>query len=349
LKWLLLSPDHWIINGLSNALSDALFLDAFAEWAWTMGNYCLPPSERIWAGVKALATIALLCFGGEVMGKVLGKAGAALFERIPCNGLTKWIGKTCFVAGTPVHTKEGLKPIEEIKVGDEVLSYDQQTKRTEYKPVTQTYIKQATSLVAVTVAGETAPIVATPEHPFLIRRARDGLASGDDDGEWKAAGELQVGAEVLRPDGSWVGVVALDRRAEAATVYNFEVEDNHDYFVGQRGALVHNQCGLNPYEVGTLEDLASRSRIGDGLDLHHVVQKNPAAQVIPGFNPRTSAVIALPKAEHALIPNLRGVYQGTARQLLERDIGNLQSLTNAPASAIDQLINLNHSLFPGVF
>ncbi len=39
-------------------------------------------------------------------------------------------------------------------------------------------------------------------------------------------------------------VVDIAQRAGGATVYNFEVADNHNYFVGQAGLLVHNQCGL---------------------------------------------------------------------------------------------------------
>ena len=30
----------------------------------------------------------------------------------------------CFVAGTLIHTEEGYKPIEDVKVGDKVLSHD---------------------------------------------------------------------------------------------------------------------------------------------------------------------------------------------------------------------------------
>lgn len=32
------------------------------------------------------------------------------------------------------------------------------------------------------------------------------------------------------------------QRKEGAKVYNFEVEDNHNYFVGQTSLLVHNTC-----------------------------------------------------------------------------------------------------------
>jgi hypothetical protein len=48
--------------------------------------------------------------------------------------------EACFVAGTLVHTREGLKPIEEIKVGDYVLSKPESGEgELCYQPVTQTF------------------------------------------------------------------------------------------------------------------------------------------------------------------------------------------------------------------
>jgi hypothetical protein len=44
----------------------------------------------------------------------------------------------CFVAGTLVHTKEGLKPIENVKVGDWVLSQPEETGERSYKRVVRT-------------------------------------------------------------------------------------------------------------------------------------------------------------------------------------------------------------------
>lgn len=45
----------------------------------------------------------------------------------------------CFVAGTLVHTKDGLKPIEQIKVGDYVLSQPEMKGERAYKRVTRTF------------------------------------------------------------------------------------------------------------------------------------------------------------------------------------------------------------------
>jgi hypothetical protein len=103
------------------------------------------------------------------------------------------------------------------------------------------------------------------------------------------------------------------------------------------------------YTVGRFDHLLERSVKGDKLDLHHVPQKHPAAQVIPGYNPNTAPAIALPEAEHQMIKNLRGDYSGTARDLLARDARNLRNHTNAPNSAIQELIGQSKQAYPASF
>ncbi len=150
----------------------------------------------------------------------------------------------CFVAGTLVQTANGTRPIEEIKEGDSVLSWDERSGHVEYQRVTQTFVRQSQALVMVTVKGEEgAPLGTTEEHPFYIRRARDNLGGDEDDkGQWVSAGQLRAGDRVRRPSGEWVRVLKIETRTEAATVYNFEVAKNHNYFVGALGVLVHNSC-----------------------------------------------------------------------------------------------------------
>ncbi|TKA02973.1 hypothetical protein FCI23_37660 [Actinacidiphila oryziradicis] len=89
------------------------------------------------------------------------------------------------------------------------------------------------------------------------------------------------------------------------------------------------------------------SKPGDGLDLHHVPQGKPAAQAIPGYDYPNAPAIALPRAEHALIPNLRGVYNGTSQDLIAQDLDNLANLTNTPQSSIDELARRIDQMYPG--
>ena len=50
-----LSPKHWIINGLSNSLSDLLDLDSVAEAGWVAGDSRRDTSDRLLAGAYVLA------------------------------------------------------------------------------------------------------------------------------------------------------------------------------------------------------------------------------------------------------------------------------------------------------
>ncbi|WP_330949752.1 hypothetical protein [Virgibacillus sp. MG-45] len=106
---------------------------------------------------------------------------------------------------------------------------------------------------------------------------------------------------------------------------------------------------VQKYEVGVFDDLQKRSAVGDKLDIHHVGQKHPASQVIDGYNPQYAPSIAVPFREHKRIPTLKGDYNGSARDLLAKDIWDLRRHTNAPNSTLKELMNLNKSMYPGSF
>jgi hypothetical protein len=115
----------------------------------------------------------------------------------------------CFVAGTLVHTKDGLKPIEQIKVGDWVLSRPEnpeQGTETGYKRVTKTFRFEDKEVVRFWWAPnsqakweETESVYATPNHPVWLN------PNG-----WVAMGRLHL-PEKMRPgsifrgDEPWLG------------------------------------------------------------------------------------------------------------------------------------------------
>jgi hypothetical protein len=69
---------------------------------------------------------------------------------------------------------------------------------------------------------------------------RFGCPSRETEGKWVSVEQLRAGNEVLTPEGQWRGIRRIERVSGKFTVYNFEVADNHDYFVGKKGVLVHN-------------------------------------------------------------------------------------------------------------
>ena len=137
----------------------------------------------------------------------------------------------CFVAGTLVTTEDGQEPIEEIEVGDKVLSENELTGEVAVKTVTETYINETDELIHIGVNGET--ISATPTHPFYV----DKLG-------WTLARSLRAGDVLVLSNGELVTVewVQHEILESPIKVYNFEVEDFHTYFVGECGVLVHNEC-----------------------------------------------------------------------------------------------------------
>ena len=104
---------------------------------------------------------------------------------------------------------------------------------------------------------------------------------------------------------------------------------------------------MQPYEVGTVDDLWARSVRGDRLQVHHVPQAHPAGQVIPGYDPSKAPGIALPDYEHQALPNLRGLYTGRTRDLVARDLWNLRKHTGAPNSTLLNLLTLIRQMYPG--
>lgn len=85
----------------------------------------------------------------------------------------------CFAAGTLVHTKEGLKPIEQIQVGDWVLSKPENGGEQAYKRVLKTFEYPPERIVEVRYTGPSKDqrkkagtgfrIMATLNHPFWTK------------------------------------------------------------------------------------------------------------------------------------------------------------------------------------
>ncbi len=155
----------------------------------------------------------------------------------------------CFKEGTPVVTEAGLKPIEEVKVGDKVLAYDEHTGEQAYKKVVRLFRNKTDEWYHITANGE--EIVCTGGHPFYVLNAsedRNAIRFDDREetnGKWITAKELKKDDKLLLSDGSYgiIKSIKVEKLSKPETTYNFEVEDFHTYFVGESEVLVHNACG----------------------------------------------------------------------------------------------------------
>lgn len=147
----------------------------------------------------------------------------------------------CFPHGTTVWALTGPMPIDQVKVGDRVLSQHPLSGELAYKPVIGITTRAPQWLTRISLDSEV--IAATRGHPFLV--AGEG---------WKMAKQLKVGMRLHTPSGSVV-VDGLkedselkpfyERLAEKPDAdagddlaYNLVVDESHTYFVGQHRVLV---------------------------------------------------------------------------------------------------------------
>ena len=96
---------------------------------------------------------------------------------------------SCFAAGTMIETADGDRPIEEIQIGDLVLSANPETGEIAYKPVVNTYVHVTDTVLYLTIDEEI--IETTEDHPFWVE------GQG-----WTSAKLLQPGDVVWLKDGS---------------------------------------------------------------------------------------------------------------------------------------------------
>jgi hypothetical protein len=139
---------------------------------------------------------------------------------------------SCFAGGTPVHTLAGLRPIETVKAGDQVLTQDTTTGLLSFQPVLVVYHNPPNQTLRVRL-GTQKSVVSTGIHRFW--KAGHG---------WVMARELKAG-DTLRLLGGLARVEAVEPDEEQP-VYNLEVAHGQSFFVGERGVLVHDNSLVQP-------------------------------------------------------------------------------------------------------
>ena len=140
-----------------------------------------------------------------------------------------------FEAGTLVRTKDGLKPIEQIQVGDEVAAWDEATNTIQYQKVTERYVREATQALKITVQakdGKTETFTVTPEHPFLTPKS-----------QWAAISGYEIGDQIATAIGEPVTITAIETLEGKREVFNLSVAEDHSYAVGELGVWAHNGFG----------------------------------------------------------------------------------------------------------
>lgn len=206
-------------------------------------------------------------------GKTVKFTGAKIFQRIykanPCG---------CLPEGTSITTAEGIKPIEDIQIGDLVLAKDPYTGIQAYKPVEHLFSNESDEIFTIEI-GNTL-IETTGNHPFWVN------GKG-----WIPAEDLKPGDKVEDEDGNLLAINAITLGYETRQVYNFTVSDFHTYYVSELSILTHNLSqvcqivnykGVKPNLISGSKNKGSKlladeieaatgMKRPDGWDAHHIV------------------------------------------------------------------------------
>lgn len=192
----------------------------------------------------------------------------------------------CFVKDTKITTDRGNKHIQNIVLGDKVL-----TKENRFRPVVELYVNECEKLITLKTKAQT--ITGTPNHPFWVRRLLEKEVKVLKEGKplyglefteptWVPLEEVQAGDYVLSPDnpevkrlrenlgpeesferqiaykldeGIWLQVEEIIEKEEKTTVYNFQVEEDHSYTAN--GIAVKN-CGIQIAPVDLSKNIPLR-------------------------------------------------------------------------------------------
>ena len=208
-------------NKIINAISEGR-AETIGEYLQALGKEGLGALEE--GGIEGIPPIAKVELGAGKIGEAAEDAFAA-------------VARCCFAAGTLVETDHGLQPIEQIKVGDRVLSRDELTGVTQYKPVLsliRPHHRQIFSLsleVGQLSAGHRTVFSVTDDHPWRTVAGR-----------WVQTIALTPRDQIIRAHGPPARVISVRHTARFESTYNLEVADFHTYFVGRDLLWVHNAC-----------------------------------------------------------------------------------------------------------
>ena len=104
--------------------------------------------------------------------------------------------------------------------------------------VTTKFIHENAEILDLRIEGSADVIGTTSSHPFW----------SEDRQQFVAAGALRVGENLRLADDTTRRLESLTLRENRETVYNIEVDGEHDFYVGEDGVLVHNTCDWRMWE-----------------------------------------------------------------------------------------------------
>jgi prepilin-type N-terminal cleavage/methylation domain-containing protein len=132
-------------------------------------------------------------------------------------------GEGCFLSDTPILMSDGsFKPIQDVKVGDKIIAFDEETGEFKEDKVVKFFQHKADEYLIVNDK-----LKVTKNHPVYS------------DGNWVEIGSLKEGDNLLSSKGEPERIASIKEIKETVLVYNLEVNPYHTFIAG--GIVAHNK------------------------------------------------------------------------------------------------------------
>ncbi|NMB80904.1 MAG: hypothetical protein GYA14_03715, partial [Ignavibacteria bacterium] len=159
-----------------------------------------------------------------------------------CGGLT---GGGCFLSQTQILLPDQTtKSIEDIKVGEDVLSKNPKNGKITASKVIKTFQHEgieATNEYLIITTDNNKRLNITSNHPVLLKKSSflNLQFLENTSTKWQEIGKARIGDQLWDISDGWVEITTIKNIKETVPVYNLEVENTHTYFAD--GLLVHNK------------------------------------------------------------------------------------------------------------
>jgi site-specific DNA-cytosine methylase len=178
----------------------------------------------------------------------------------------------CFAPGTMIHTNHGFKRIEDVVIGDNVLTHTQ-----EFHPVYDTMVRNYSGRMyrLKTMGSMTTEV--TPEHPYYVRRKKGINKYSLDKPIWVEAQNLQRGDYVgiavnqLNDNNPWCGFSDIREKRPELRAYRYKWKSTH---------VVYRELNALPIHLNDFWWVVGRF-VGDGWITHkdQPEHRNPRKRV----------------------------------------------------------------------
>lgn len=211
---------------------------------WRIINYSTDGTNLTYFGVVKVGT-------GVAKGQVL--EFSSLSQACPTNTYF-----CCFIGGTKILMSDyTYKNIEDVRVGDFVITFNEETKIKESNKVLLKYSPIRGDLVKILLEDST-EITSTVEHPFYVFNKGWSSYNKDLTKEYHNlyVSSLEIGDSLIRFDNRMLKITNIELVNMSAKTYNFAVEGNNNYYANN--VLVHNKYDYintnNQYQLNCIID-----------------------------------------------------------------------------------------------